>query len=175
MSPPPIVVIMGVSGSGKSSVALGLAAKLGWAFQEGDALHPPANIAKMSAGVPLNDADRIPWLAAIADWIETMVVDGSPAIVTCSGLKRCYRDYLRHDRPCLRMVFLDGTEDLIASRVAARKGHFMPLALLKSQFDTLEPPMPDEGVLIVEVDQPLEAQVDEIQLAVTGAPKAQAL
>ena len=91
MRPPLIVVIMGVSGSGKSTVARLLSARLGWLFQEGDALHPPANIAKMSAGIPLNDADRIPWLAAIADWMETESFQGRPGIVTCSGLKRAYR------------------------------------------------------------------------------------
>jgi gluconokinase len=165
---PPIVVIMGVSGSGKSTVAKRLAQKLGWLFQEGDDLHPPANIAKMSAGLPLNDADRIPWLAAIANWIETEAFQGRPAIITCSGLKRVYRDFLRQDRCFVRMVFLEGPEPLIAGRVAARKGHFMPPDLLQSQFDDLEPPAPDEGVLFIPIDQPLDAQVDEIKIALTA-------
>ena len=159
---PPILVIMGVSGSGKSTVARPLAARLGWTFQEGDALHPPANIAKMKAGTPLTDADRAPWLAAIAAWIDRQAAEDQPGIITCSALKRAYRDLLRQGRPQVRLVYLRGSETLLAARVADRKGHFMPPALLASQLATFEPPSPDEDALTVDIDQPVEAQVEEI-------------
>jgi gluconokinase len=159
---PPVLVIMGVSGSGKSSVGRPLAARLGWTFQEGDDLHPAANIAKMERGEPLDDADRAPWLAAIAAWIDRQATAGEPGIVTCSALKRAYRDVLTAGRPFVRIVYLKGSRALIGERVARRTGHFMPASLLHSQFATLEPPTPAEAPIVVDIDQPIEAQVAEI-------------
>jgi gluconokinase len=158
----PVLVVMGVSGAGKSTVAKPLAERLGWPFQEGDALHPPANVAKMKAGIPLDDADRAPWLAAIGVWMDGQAARGAGGVVTCSALKRAYRDQLRAGRPFARLVYLNGSEPLIAGRLAARTGHFMPPSLLASQFATLEPPTPDEQAIVVDIDQPVTAQVDEI-------------
>jgi carbohydrate kinase (thermoresistant glucokinase family) len=158
----PILVVMGVSGSGKSTVAEGLAARLGWPLLEGDTLHPPANVAKMKSGTPLTDADRLPWLQAIAARIDDWRRDGSSGIVTCSALKRSYRRILIGDRPEVRLVFLQGTKDVIGPRIAARRGHFMPPALLQSQLDTLEPPGPDECPIIVSVDGTPDAIVSEV-------------
>lgn len=162
MTAPPILVIMGVSGSGKSTVARPLAAKLGWTFQEGDAFHPPANVAKMKAAIPLTDADRAPWLAAIAAWIDAQAAAGAPGIVTCSALKRAYRIGLTQGRPQVRIVYLQGSPALIAERLAKRQHHFMPPSLLASQFADLEPPGPDEHPLIIDIDQPVAAQVEDI-------------
>ncbi len=159
---PPVLVVMGVSGSGKSTVAVPLAARLGWAFQEGDDLHPAANIAKMKAGEALTDADRVPWLAAIGSWIDARAAAREPGLVTCSALKRAYRDTLRTGRPTVRFVYLQGAEPLIAERVARRHGHFMPLALLDSQFRTLEAPTAEEHAIVVDVDQSVEGQIEEI-------------
>src|SRR3954464_11330508 len=127
---PCALVVMGVSGSGKSTVAEALAARLGWRFEDGDGFHPPANVAKMSAGQPLTDEDRWPWLQAIADEIDRLSAAGQRAVIACSALKRAYRDILVHGRDDIRIVFLNGTQDLIADRLAARKGHFMPPGLL---------------------------------------------
>ncbi|HEY4006422.1 MAG TPA: gluconokinase [Pseudonocardia sp.] len=141
----PVLVVMGVSGSGKSTLAMRLAADLGWDFQEGDDLHPPANVAKMSSGVPLDDDDRAPWLDAVAGWIDEHTASGRPGIITCSALRRAYRDRLR--RPEVVFVHLTGDREAIAGRLATRAGHFMPSALLESQLATLEPPAPPENVL----------------------------
>jgi len=146
-----ILVVMGVSGSGKTTIAKGLAAALGWRFQEGDALHPPENVAKMAAGTPLTDDDRAPWLVAIAEVIDAWRAAGASGIVTCSALKRAYRRVLVGDRPDVRLVHLVGDKALIAARMAARRGHFMPPALLDSQFATLEPPGPDENPIVVDI------------------------
>jgi ribose 5-phosphate isomerase A len=147
----PILVIMGVSGAGKSTVAQELAARLGWPFEEGDTLHPEANVAKMHAGIPLTDADRQPWLAAVAAWIDHQRASKRPGIVTCSALKRAYRQVIVGDRPEVRLVYLRGSRDLIARHLAARQGHFMPASLLQSQIDTLEEPLPEEDPLVVDV------------------------
>jgi gluconokinase len=147
--PRPVLVIMGVSGCGKSTVAGLLAGRLGWDLAEGDDMHPPANIAKMSAGQPLDDADRWPWLARVAEWIHTHTTAGRPGIVTCSALKRSYRDEL--GGPSVIFVFLSGPREVIERRLAARHGHFMPLALLDSQFAALEPPSPDEDAITVDI------------------------
>jgi gluconokinase len=160
-----ILVVMGVSGAGKSTVAKPLAERLGWAFQEGDALHPAANIAKMKAGVPLTDADRLPWLEAIGAWMDKEKAAGRGGVVTCSALKRAYRDILTSGRPFVRFVYLKGSRALIAQRVDHRVGHFMPPSLLASQFADLQPPGPDEHAIVVDVDQPETAQVDEIVAA----------
>jgi gluconokinase len=156
------LVVMGVSGSGKSTIADRLAARLGWRYVDGDRFHPPANVAKMSAGQPLTDEDRWPWLQAIADEIDRARETSQRAVVACSALKRAYRDVLVHGRSDVRIVFLNGTQELIAGRLAARKGHFMPPGLLTSQFRTLEPPQPTERPVTVSIDAPVGAIVDEI-------------
>lgn len=157
---PVVLVLMGVSGSGKSTVAALLAGRLGWDFEEGDDLHPPANVAKMHAGHPLDDEDRKPWLAKVAGWIVEHTEAGRPGIISCSALKRTYRDVLRGDH--VVFVYMAGTHDQIAARLAARHGHFMPSALLDSQFATLEPPGPDERGLTISVDSPATDQADQI-------------
>lgn len=162
----PVLVVMGVSGSGKSTVAKPLATRLGWPFQEGDDLHPAANVAKMAAGHPLDDADRAPWLDAIAAWIAAHLRDGTGGVVTCSALRRAYRDRLRQAGPGVTFVYLKGSRTVIGERVAQRRGHFMPAALLDSQFATLEEPASDEHAIVVDIDQPVEAQIDEIVAAV---------
>jgi gluconokinase len=159
---PCTLVVMGVSGSGKSTIAEQLAARLGWRYVDGDLFHPPANVAKMSAGHPLTDEDRWPWLRAIAAEIDRLAVAGTRAVVACSALKRAYRDILVHGRDDVRIVFLDGTKDLIAKRLAARKGHFMPPGLLDSQFKTLEPPQPSERPVTVSIDASVDGIVDDI-------------
>jgi len=160
---------MGVSGSGKSTVGKGLANALDWPFEEGDDLHPPANIAKMKAGVPLTDEDRAPWLAAIARWIDGQAARAEPGIITCSALKRGYRDHLRKDRPQVWLVFLEGSRQVIAERLAHRQGHFMPPSLLDSQFAALEAPGEDEPVIDVDIEQPIDAQVRAVKSAIGGA------
>lgn len=158
-----ILVVMGVAGSGKTTIARMLADRLGWRFQEGDALHPPANVAKMSAGTPLTDDDRWPWLHAIAAVIDGWRAEGASGIVTCSALKRAYRAILVGDRPDVRIVHLAGDKALIAARMAARKGHFMPTALLDSQFATLEPPGPEENAITVDISPGPEAIVSALE------------
>jgi ribose 5-phosphate isomerase A len=159
---PPILVIMGVSGVGKSAVAQELAARLGWPFQEGDALHPEANVAKMQAGIPLKDPDRQPWLERVAAWIDDQRIKKQPGIITCSALKRSYRQIIIGDRPEVRLIYLRGSRDLIAQRLAGRSGHFMPASLLQSQIDTLEEPGPDEDPLTVDVKAPASQIAEEI-------------
>ncbi len=159
---PPILVIMGVSGAGKSTVAQELAARLGWSFEEGDALHPEANVAKMHAGISLTDADRQPWLEAVAAWIDGQRARKQPGIISCSALKRSYRQIIIGDRPEVRLVYLRGGRDLIAEHLAGRHGHFMPASLLQSQIDTLEEPDPGEDPLIVDVGPPAGQVAEEI-------------
>lgn len=132
-----VLVVMGVSGTGKSTVATALAEHFGWQLQEGDDLHPKANIAKMAGGQPLDDNDRWPWLQLIADWIGAHIDSGTSGIVTCSALKRTYRDVLRRDG--VVFVYLEGSEELLRGRMESRTGHFMPASLLTSQLQTLEP------------------------------------
>jgi len=161
-----ILVVMGVAGSGKTTVARMLAERLGWRFQEGDALHPAANVAKMSAGTPLTDDDRWPWLHAIAAVIDGWRAEGASGIVTCSALKRAYREILVGGRADVRLVHLAGDKALIAARMAARKGHFMPTALLDSQFATLEPPGAEERPIVVDISPGVEVVVAEIEKAI---------
>ena len=159
---PCALVVMGVSGSGKSTIADKLAERLGWTYEDGDKFHPASNVAKMSAGQPLTDEDRWPWLGAIAKEIDRICEAGEHAVIACSALKRAYRDALVHGRNDVRIIYLKGTQDLIASRLALRKGHFMPPGLLASQFKTLEPPDLSENPVIVSIDASVEAIVDDI-------------
>ncbi len=149
---PAAVVVMGVSGSGKSTIGRLLADALGWVFEDGDAFHPASNVAKMSAGTPLTDEDRWPWLRAIAARIALARGDGAPVIVGCSALKRAYRDVLRDGHADIRFLHLTGTPELIMARQAARIGHFMPASLIASQFATLEPPDTEADVIDLDVD-----------------------
>ncbi|MDE3132665.1 MAG: gluconokinase [Acidobacteriota bacterium] len=143
-----VVVMMGVAGAGKSTIALRLAQHLGWDFEEGDELHPAANVAKMAAGRPLSDADRRPWLEQVARWIDAEIAAGRGGVITCSALKRAYRDILR--RPEVLFVYLSVPRAELERRMAMRAGHFMPAALLDSQLATLEPPDSGEAALTVE-------------------------
>jgi gluconokinase len=147
-----VIVIMGVSGSGKTTVGALLAGRLHWEFADADSFHPAANVAKMRSGIPLTDEDRWPWLRAIAAWIDAERAAGRHGVVTSSALKRTYRDIIVDGRDDVRLVYLKGELDLIADRMAARHGHFMPPALLQSQFDTLEEPGPDERPVVVSID-----------------------
>lgn len=167
---PSVLVLMGVSGAGKSTVGTLLSQRLDWPFEDADSFHPPANIAKMSAGTPLTDEDRWPWLGAIAAWIDRARQNGGRGIVGCSALKRRYRDILIEGRPDVRLIHLKGEEALVAVRQAARPGHFMPASLVRSQFETLEEPDPDERALTVSVDQSPAAIVDEIIAATEIRP-----
>jgi gluconokinase len=153
---------MGVSGAGKSTIGEALARRLGWRYEDGDKFHPPGNVAKMSAGQPLTDEDRWPWLQAIADEIDRLSALGERSVVACSALRRAYRDILVHGRDDIRIVYLKGTQQLIASRLARRKGHFMPPGLLTSQFKTLEPPGEDEHPITVSIDATVDAIVENI-------------
>ncbi len=162
MTSPPMVIVMGVSGAGKTTIAKALATRLGWTFEEGDRLHPKANIDKMKSGQPLDDADRAPWLAAIGKWIDDRAAAGKPGVISCSALKRAYRAQLTGGRPQVKIVYLHGSEALIAQRLAKRDHHFMPPSLLGSQFHDLQQPTPEEGAFLVQIDQTVEAQVREI-------------
>ena len=159
---PCALIVMGVSGSGKSTIAEKLAERMGWRYEDGDTFHPASNVAKMSAGHPLTDEDRWPWLQAIADEIDRACKAGEHLAVACSALKHSYRDVLVHGRDDVRIVYLRGTQELIAGRLTERKGHFMPPGLLASQFKTLEPPGPDENPLMVSIDASVEEIVDDI-------------
>jgi gluconokinase len=151
LTKPVIAVVMGVSGSGKTTVSSLLAAALGCQFQEGDDLHPAENVEKMRGGTPLTDADRLPWLQKIAGEIDGWRARGESGVLTCSALKRSYRDIIIGNRPEVTLVYLKGSYDLIRRRMAERHEHFMPVALLDSQFAALEEPAPDEHPITVDV------------------------
>ncbi|HUZ37793.1 MAG TPA: gluconokinase [Streptosporangiaceae bacterium] len=157
-----IVLVAGVSGSGKSTIGSLLAGQLGWVFEDGDALHPAANIAKMHAGVPLTDEDRRPWLLAVGQWMDQQLAAAGSGVIACSALKRSYRDQLRHGRPALRMVFLRVGRETLAARLAARHGHFFRPELLDSQLADAGIPLPSEPCLVVEAGRPASAVVREI-------------
>ena len=148
---PHVIVMMGVSGSGKSTIASMVAHRLGWIYEDGDWFHPKSNVEKMHHGEPLTDEDRWPWLKAIAAWIDETRQAGRHGVVACSALKRAYRDILVGERRDVRLVFLRGDSELIARRVAARDDHFMPAALLESQFAALEEPAADERPVTVSI------------------------
>ena len=156
------LVVMGVSGTGKSSVAHTLRDRLGWSFAEGDDFHPPSNLATMSAGIPLTDADRWPWLAAIADWTREEASAGHSTIVTCSALRRAYRERLRQAVTGTLFVHLAGSPDLIAKRLNARSDHFMPASLRPSQLETLEPLQADEPGIVVDVGDDIDTIVAKV-------------
>ena len=144
LASPVVLVIMGVSGSGKSTIGTLLAQRLGWAFEEGDSLHPAANVAKMAAGHPLTDEDRWPWLAKVADWIDGQLDAGKNGVITCSALKRSYRDLINRRGTGVEFVYLEVNRAELEQRVENRPEHFMPASLLDSQLETLEPPTKDE-------------------------------
>ncbi|HEU4381615.1 MAG TPA: gluconokinase [Hyphomicrobiaceae bacterium] len=166
---PMVLVLMGVSGCGKSTTGTRLSKLLGWPFRDADSFHPQSNIDKMSKGLPLTDEDRQPWLAAIAAWIDERLSSNQSGIVSCSALKRSYRRVIVSDRPDVRLVYLKGDMALIGDRISRRKNHFMPPALLKSQFDALEEPQADEHALSVPIVMPPRRVVDSIvqQLGIT--------
>ena len=166
------IVVMGVAGAGKTTVATRLAARLACEVADADDFHPQANIAKMAAGIPLQDDDRWPWLEAIAAWIRERARDGRTAVVTCSALKRPYRDILRAASPDVVFVHLSGPPELIAERMRSRHGHFMPPALLASQIATLQPLGPDEPGVTVNVARTPDELADEIVTALGLTPAA---
>lgn len=159
---PCALIVMGVSGSGKSTIGEKLAQRLAFRYEDGDKFHPPANVAKMSAGHPLTDDDRWPWLQAIADEIDRICLAREHAVIACSALKRAYRDVLVHGRNDVRIVYLQGSQQLIADRLAERKGHFMPPGLLDSQFKTLEPPAAREHAVTASIEGSVDEIVDDI-------------
>ncbi|PXX50586.1 gluconokinase [Aquitalea magnusonii] len=158
----PNIVVMGVTGCGKSSLGLALANALGASYIEGDSYHPPQNIARMAAGIPLTDADRAGWLALLAQRLASGVAQGEAMVLACSALKRRYRDTLRQGDPKLLFVHLAGNKALIAERMAARDAHFMPGSLLDSQFHDLEEPAGDERCIRCDISQPLDRLLQQL-------------
>jgi gluconokinase len=157
MAEPDCIVVMGVSGSGKTTLARGIADRMHWRFQEGDDLHPPANVAKMAHGEPLTDDDRWPWLDAVGRWIDAQEADAASCVVTCSALRRAYRDVLTAGRPQVRFCHVTADSDLVRHRVELRRGHYMPPSLLPSQLATLKPLGDDEpGVTVSAVGDPAD-------------------
>jgi gluconokinase len=173
---PAVVIIMGVSGCGKSTIGALLASRLRWEFKDADWFHPTSNVDKMHSGIPLTDRDRRPWLNAIAAWIDETRRAGRHGVIACSALKRSYRDVLIGKRSDVRLVYLKGDETLIARRLAVRHEHFMPPSLLHSQFEALEEPGPDENPIIISIEpQPHEivARILSAMNMVEGAPSKQ--
>lgn len=164
------LVVMGVSGCGKTTVATAISKKFGWEFAEGDKLHPAANVAKMSAGHPLTDEDRWPWLDKIVEWIAEQDAQGKSTVTTCSALKRAYRDRLRKAPGRILFIHMVGSEELLAERMASRENHYMPPSLLPSQFATLEPLQNDERGFFLESELPLEEQVARVVRVIGPMP-----
>lgn len=164
-APPLIVVVMGVSGSGKTTIGAMLAGRLQCPFADADDFHSAANITKMHSGIALDDADRAPWLKAIAAQIDAWQAAGQCGVVTCSALKRRYRKVIIGERPHVRLVYLQGTSDVISRRLVARHGHFMQPSLLQSQFDALEEPTPEERPITVRIGGAPTALVDQVVAA----------
>ena len=159
---PSVIVVMGVSGCGKTTVASHLARRLGWHFAEADMFHSPSNIDKMRNGIPLTDDDRWPWLQSIAAWVDGARRTRTPGVVTCSALKRSYRELIIGERPDVALVYLKGDYALIEQRLTARAHHYMPATLLKSQFDALEEPDAGEEPMVLAIDRPPEDIVQSI-------------
>lgn len=155
------IVVMGVSGCGKSTVAEGIAEEMGLPLAEADRFHPPENIAKMRAGIPLTDADRWPWLSALAAWMRAQARQGRSTVMACSALRRSYRDVLRTGPPSLDIIHLDGPPEIIRERMSHREGHFMPATLLDSQVATLEPLEADESGIVLDLSKPPDDLVAE--------------
>jgi gluconokinase len=176
---PAVMIVMGVSGSGKSTIGALLARRLHWEFEDADWLHPPSNVDKMHNGIPLTDEDRQPWLEAVAVWIDQTRRSGRHAVVACSALKRRYRNILIGGRADVRLVYLKGSETLIARRIATRHEHFMPLSLLHSQFEALEEPGPDEAAIIASIEpEPREIAariLSALNMVEGGSPPEQAI
>ncbi|MGH6944283.1 MAG: gluconokinase [Geminicoccaceae bacterium] len=160
MTPPAVLVVMGVSGSGKTTIAALLAGRLHWDFEDADALHSAANVAKMHAGIPLTDEDRWPWLHAVAGWIDATRASGRHGVIACSALKRSYRAIIVGDRPDVRLVYLKSAPAVMARRLACRHGHFMPAGLLESQLEALEEPTTEEHAIAVSVERRPKEIVD---------------
>ena len=169
---PLVIVIMGVAGSGKTTIGRTLATAMDCAFADGDDLHPVANVAKMAGGAPLTDADRTPWLARVAELVDAWRAEGRCGVVTCSALKRSYRRIVIGDRPNVRLVYLTGSFDRVRERMAGREGHFMPVSLLESQFADLEPPNEDEAAIVEEIAPPPEQIVRGIMTQLTRPGQA---
>ena len=169
---PQVLVVMGVSGSGKSTVAALVAERLGWIFVDGDSFHTPEHVAKMHAGLALDDQDRAPWLASIAVWIRQRLERGESGVIVCSALRRAYRDVLTGGSRDVRIVYLDGGRDVIAGRLAARHGHFMAPTLLDSQFAVLEPPTADEDPIVVDIADAPETIAERVVARLNDAAKA---
>jgi len=169
---PRLVVVMGVAGSGKSAVGAALADRAGWPFRDGDSFHSVANIDKMSHGIPLDDADRAPWLAEVGRWLAAH--DGAGAVVSCSALKRAYRDRLRAAAPTAVFVHLHGDVDVLYGRLVARPGHFMPPSLLASQLADLEPLAPDEPGVVLDLAASIDSLVDQTLTALANLPHTSA-
>ncbi|GAA4228492.1 gluconokinase [Streptosporangium album] len=165
ISAAPLLVVMGVTGSGKTTVGAALGQRLRVPYADADDFHSEANVAKMSAGIPLDDGDRLPWLEAIGSWLAEHVVTGG--VVSCSALKRAYRDVLRRSAPTVSFVHLDGAEEVVRRRVAGRPGHFMPASLVASQFETLEPLGPDEHGVVLDLGLPVD---DLVEAYLASAP-----
>ena len=173
MMPPSVLVVMGVSGSGKTTIAALLAGRLHWDFEDADDLHPAANVAKMHAGLPLTDEDRWPWLDAVAGWIDATRAACRHGVIACSALKRSYRVIIVGDRPDVKLVYLKGDPAVIARRLACRHGHFMPAGLLESQLEALEEPTAHEPAIVVSIERPPREIADAVLAALglmTQAP-----